>query len=415
MSIPIDRLYNYIESVAQEIHGGSIVIYRFYPHGSKKIEDLDYFRPYDKLIQLTSPNIYCHDQEPLDYSFYINNVISYEEPPELKLDYWSIYNKHILVHSEQRSSELNKHTDKLFVGAYYWSHAVIALDWFRYAKYEKIKKRKSNNIFLIYNRAWSGTREYRLKFVDLLIKHNLINRCFTTFNPIEPELNIHYSQHTFRNFNFVPTTNLESCLPLNTATSCASADYVLDDYLTTDFEVVLETLFDDTRLHLTEKALRPIALGQPFLLAATHSSLEYLRSYGFKTFATVIDESYDTIEDPALRLEAIVKTMAEIASWTDAERTEKMSIANRIAEYNRQHFFSKKFFDNVVDELKINLSEAITTIEHNNTSNIFINTVENINATPELARIVYGLIPKHIVETALSKAEQYYKRILPKD
>jgi hypothetical protein len=48
---------------------------------------------------------------------------------------------------------------------------------------------------------------------------------------------------------------------------------------------------------LTEKALRPIACGQPFILAATPGSLQYLRSYGFKTFSGYIDETYDTIQE----------------------------------------------------------------------------------------------------------------------
>jgi hypothetical protein len=41
MSIPLDRLYHYIENVAQEIYNDRIIIYRFYPHGSKNINDLN--------------------------------------------------------------------------------------------------------------------------------------------------------------------------------------------------------------------------------------------------------------------------------------------------------------------------------------------------------------------------------------
>ena len=40
MSIPLDRLYHYIENIAEEIYSNPIIIYRFYPHGSKKHEDL---------------------------------------------------------------------------------------------------------------------------------------------------------------------------------------------------------------------------------------------------------------------------------------------------------------------------------------------------------------------------------------
>jgi hypothetical protein len=33
MSIPLDRLYHYIENIAKEIRGDDVLIYRFYPHG----------------------------------------------------------------------------------------------------------------------------------------------------------------------------------------------------------------------------------------------------------------------------------------------------------------------------------------------------------------------------------------------
>jgi hypothetical protein len=47
---------------------------------------------------------------------------------------------------------------------------------------------------------------------------------------------------------------------------------------------VAETVFD-TRIHLTEKTLRPIACGHPFILAAGPGSLKYLQTYGFRTFS----------------------------------------------------------------------------------------------------------------------------------
>ena len=41
MNIPLDRLYHYIANIAQEIYSDRIVIYRFWPHGSKNINDLN--------------------------------------------------------------------------------------------------------------------------------------------------------------------------------------------------------------------------------------------------------------------------------------------------------------------------------------------------------------------------------------
>jgi hypothetical protein len=35
----------------------------------------------------------------------------------------------------------------------------------------------------------------------------------------------------------------------------------------------------------------------PFVIVGTRGSLEYLRSYGFRTFEGIWDESYDSAED----------------------------------------------------------------------------------------------------------------------
>ena len=381
MSIPLDQLYHYIENVAQEIYSDRIIIYRFYPHGSKNINNLTNLRDFNSkewLNKAIYPVIWCNDQEPLDYEFYSKHLRARPKNPltsilksnnlyvpHTNLNYrrLSIFKKHILLHSEQRSENLKKyHHDNELISVYYWSHALIARDWFRYAEHVSQTK-KTARTFLIYNRAWSGTREYRLRFAELLIHLNLQEHCKTSINPVEPELGIHYDSHQFKNSAWRPRTVLENHFPISSAHSHYSADFDVEDYESTDIEIVLETLFDDDRLQLTEKSLRPIAVGQPFILAGTQGSLEYLRSYGFKTFDSVWDESYDLIEDPAERLIQIAELMKYISTWLPHQREHNMAQAQAIAEYNRQHFFSQAFFNQVIDELKINLTSALTELD----------------------------------------------------
>jgi hypothetical protein len=273
-----------------------------------------------------------------------------------------IWDHAVLLHSEQRSSQVEQYQQDGFVTAYYWSHGIIACDWFRFAQH--IDQQKNvRKTFLIYNRAWAGTREYRLKFVELLIDWQLTDDCTTTANPIDPDTNTHYSDHQFTNPNWCPTKSIENYFPTNTSCSTYSAKFDMADYETTEIEVVLETLFDDTRWHLTEKSLRPIAMAQPFILVGTAGSLEYLRSYGFKTFDTVWSEAYDRITDPGLRLELVAGIMKTIATWDPATRREKMQQAQAIADFNKQHFFSQEFFDRVRNELNQNLLLAFTELQ----------------------------------------------------
>jgi hypothetical protein len=432
MSVPLDRLYNYIENIATEVTD-NVIIYRFYPHGSKKITDLTRYQPYDSQQARLSPEIICHDQEPLNFTSYEEITDSGWFTNQAKaygLDYTgydnfralkNIYDKAIVIHSEKRSNNVEKYKNSYFILAYYWSHAIIALDWFRYAKHVQQQKQVTHT-FLIYNRAWAGTREYRLRFAELIVHRNLQDCCRMSVNPIEPELGVHYETHKFDNPLWQPSTVLENYFPINTAPSYYSADFDIEDYEATDIEVVLETLFDDDRLHLTEKSLRPIACAQPFILAGTHGSLEYLRSYGFKTFGDVWDESYDTIKDPQLRMYAIVDLMNQIANWGPTQE-KKMAQARDIAEYNQQHFFSKDFWDRVTGELKTNLAHALLELENTNTSQRYLDQRKLLSKVDFLKKFLTGdMIPIDATDTSVftrkniakrvSQARKYYNRSL---
>ena len=383
MSIPLDRLYHYINTIATQINN-DMLIYHFWPHGSKKIENLISLTAYENFDIYSKLQIICHDQEPLHYELY-DNVDWYDHPianirrkyknyvhKNIWNRYVNIYDYNILLHSEVRSKNLEQYQKKV-ITAYYWSHAIIALDWFRYAKHITQQKQVKKT-FLIYNRAWSGTREYRLKFLDLLLQLGLENRCQTTVSPVEPELGIHYKMHTFENPTWRPANVLENFFPTNETHSHYSADFDIKDYESTDIEIVLETLFDDSRLHLTEKSLRPIACAQPFILAGTHGSLDYLRSYGFKTFGHIWDERYDLVEDPEERLICIANLMKQIANWDSQTRERKIAQAQTIAEYNKKLFFSKNFFNLIVSELRDNLTQAVEISKKTNTFNHFVDT-----------------------------------------
>lgn len=421
MNIPIDRLYHYLESLS----GNDTLIYHFWPHGSKKLSNLipmNHWHMNDfhediangnrvsagkgQTINMFYKPIIFHDQEPLFFDHYNSKDLVEEivkNPPQFswlptmasldiektKIVVQKILDKYnlaiavikysfpaydhccMIAHSEKRSSNLKKYEDIGFIPVYWWSHAVIARDWFRYAEVDPDLTQTHAPVydFLIYNRAWSGTREYRLKFVELLIQNNLQKHCLTKFSPWDNGM--YYQTHQFKNSKFQVFTDLGNTFDVNTSTPCASADYVNHDYNTTSIEVVLETLFDDDRLHLTEKIFRPIACGHPFILAATQGSLEYIRSYGFKTFNPLIDEHYDTINDPLERLHTIAKEMRRIANLPTDKKQIIVSQLKSIAEYNKKHFFSQEFFDLIVNEYISNLEQAKKDIEEPATGKVY--------------------------------------------
>lgn len=375
MSIPLDRYYNYLD----DLSNGSIIIYRWHPHGSKNLNDVHPEKYYSLswLEIVTKPVMLMHDQEPVNFHYYQqqppvllpNYVIDQyqefrpliESMPRLRTTVckFNIHDKVIICHSEKNSRDIESNRDH-FIDVYFWSHALIALDWFRYAEHDPLLVSQSayNKKFLIYNRAWSGTREYRLKFADMLIDSGLLDSCQTRLSFFDND--VHYTQHKFSNskFNFT-RNNLEQYFEENNSLSTASADYNNVDYRNCAIEVVLETLFDESKNHLTEKTLRPIACKKPFILAATPHSLQYLRDYGFKTFGPWIDESYDQIQDPLERLQAIIREMQRIDLLTPTQQTDLWAKLNEIAEYNHQLFFSKQFHRQIVNEYQTNLDSAV--------------------------------------------------------
>lgn len=366
MSVPSHNLYDFVHHVTEKQYW----LLRFYPWGNKELTALgDYQRDldgangipkhqrvlhqmnpepltdlaYDKQVRNFQPILLCHDQEPLNFDLYqdgsdvMNRYIQTQtwdsSYPHVNFNLrnavvWSWQKQWTLLHSELNSQELARYesTGK-YVGAYWWSHAVIALDWYRYAQQDQsLQYTEPNKLFLIYARDTTGTRQYRSKFLDQI--HDFNNHC---------------QIGSVKNYSI---------------SSDSSATYDSEDFNHTAFSIVLETLFDDARIHLTEKILRPIACGHPFLLAAGAGSLSLLRRYGFETFSPWINESYDDITDGQQRLQAIVAEMRRISQLSKVQQQHIIDSCRQVAARNKQRFFHCDFFNTITKELKDNVNYA---------------------------------------------------------
>ena len=382
MSVPLDRLYNFLNDICNR---DDLIIYGFSPYGSRKLEDiriLQNIQNQDWIARMTVPALIFHDQEPLHYNLYTKGKIkeyvdthyeSCESQNEKNLIAsmhlracisrpHNVYDQVLLCHSEKHSKDLDLYQRNGFIGVYYWSHALIARDWFRFAKLDPKLIPNFDSIvhdFLIYNRAWSGTREYRLTLAEMLLNANLLSCCNTSLAEFDQQS--HYTKHTFANPDLAINRNdLHKIYRANIHDSNSSADYVADDYNKTAIEVVLETLFDDARHHLTEKILRPIACGRPFMLASTAGSLQYLKQYGFQTFDGLVDESYDLITDSRMRLTAIVQEMKRINDLDNKAKRLLWTELYKIAEHNKKLFFSVDWQNNIIKEFKQNFESAMS-------------------------------------------------------
>lgn len=74
-------------------------------------------------------------------------------------------------------------------------------------------------------------------------------------------------------------------------------------------DIVTESVFNYPYPYVTEKTLRPINCKRMFVIVGAAHTLELLHRKGIVTFDNILDESYDSIEDPEARFLAVVNTI----------------------------------------------------------------------------------------------------------
>jgi hypothetical protein len=103
------------------------------------------------------------------------------------------------------------------------------------------------------------------------------------------------------------------------------------------FSIVNETHFSNDVLFVSEKVWKPIAHGHPFMIAGTPGTLAYLRALGFRTFAPLIDEHYDTLVDDAQRLAALFAVIDTLGALSDDRRADLLHEMQPILAHNGEH------------------------------------------------------------------------------
>ena len=112
------------------------------------------------------------------------------------------------------------------------------------------------------------------------------------------------------------------------------------------FNIVLETHFDadgSGGTFLTEKTFKPIKNGQPFVLVAPAGSLQCLRDLGYRTFDSVLDNTYDLETNNTQRWLKVKHTLQQIQAdphdmllrcWDDIEHNQQLFLANKSQRLN---------------------------------------------------------------------------------
>jgi hypothetical protein len=106
-------------------------------------------------------------------------------------------------------------------------------------------------------------------------------------------------------------------------------------YIDTYFSLITETVCAESTLSFrTEKTAKPLAMGHPFIVATTPGFYKDLRNLGFRTFANVINESFDNIDNAQQRMDRIIDIVHDLCQQ---DLVSFLSSCHETCKYNQQH------------------------------------------------------------------------------
>ena len=116
----------------------------------------------------------------------------------------------------------------------------------------------------------------------------------------------------------------------------------IDIYNRTAYSLVCETNFDNEFVFMTEKTVKPILSRRLFITLGNRYHLAALRRLGFRTFDSIIDESYDSIENPTSRHTAAMEQL----KWLCGQDQSKVIESCRdIVNYNFDLMYSNDWYN----------------------------------------------------------------------
>jgi len=117
-------------------------------------------------------------------------------------------------------------------------------------------------------------------------------------------------------------------------------NYPLSFYYNTIISVVTETETHHDCVFFTEKIFKAILGLHPFILISSPFFLQTLRDEGYRTFDKFWDESYDSIKDPDLRFNAVLKLIEDLNRKSSSELTDMYFNMQEVLHHNYVNFLS---------------------------------------------------------------------------
>lgn len=372
----LDNFYNIIH--ANLLDNNSSASYYFKKFNSTFNSDDAVMLQQDKIFS----NLFTFiDQEPFSQNFI------FQVRDRLNKNSTDFAAKNCIVVTSEKSHEKNiffKNYPKIH-DWYYFCHGLIALEWYRDYQYFPKVENQFTKVFISLNHLITKDRSYRLNLVANYIEQGILNQGYVSLplsdvnGTVKSEIFNTESQLSKPARKLILKNILPLSSPLTVDTDfpigTLSAQLNIPLHQSALWNVVSETVFYHDKLHLTEKIFKPIVARRPFILVAAPGNLAYLKSYGFKTFDQWIDESYDTIQDPDQRIQAIVCELKQLCQLSQQELETMHQEMQEIFDYNFNHFYGK-FKEIVITEMLDNFKSCVGQLPEFDLAKVDLNEVK---------------------------------------
>jgi hypothetical protein len=247
----------------------------------------------------------CGDMEPelncLVYDCYLNRVIGYEQNIEQSARADEIYNKK------------NKPYKFLFLNGRTRPHRKYMIEKMRDANLLEHALWTNLDTTPVYHRIYNRELLDRPSYIQLLPEEYEVEKYHSN---IQNQFEHLFVKHELFNNQWGDV-------------------YIrAEPYIDTYFSLVTETVFDYPYSLRSEKIYKPIAMGHPFVAVANRGFYKDLHNAGFQTYHSLINESFDQIDNHQDRLDRIAQVVEDLCS---SNLNEFLVAAQAISKYNQQH------------------------------------------------------------------------------
>lgn len=128
-----------------------------------------------------------------------------------------------------------------------------------------------------------------------------------------------------------------------------------DFYKKIGVDIVTETAFEYPYPYITEKTYRSMIMLRPFIMVGPYQTLHFLKSIGFKTFSSIINESYDLIRLPEQRFIEVCESIRQFVARPIQEIKEDLYSITDILKHNQLHL--SRLTQLELEKFKLQLSD----------------------------------------------------------